>query len=65
MIDLQKTAVILVGYQNDYFSKTGLLHEFIGESIRVNNTLENTVKLIQHLPESVPVIATPIHFTGR
>ena len=63
MIDLQKTAVILVGYQNDYFSESGLLHEFVGESIRVNNTLGNTVKLIQGLPESVPIIATPIHFT--
>ena len=52
-----------MGYQNDYFSKTGLLHEFVGESIRVNNTLGNTVKLIQDLPESIPIIATPIHFT--
>ena len=63
MIDLHKTAVILVGYQNDYFSPSGLLHEFVGESIRVNNTLGNTVQLIEDLPEFVPLIATPIHFT--
>ncbi len=63
MIDVDKTALILVGYQNEYFRQDGLLNEFVEETIRTNHVLENTIDLVQALPESVPIIATPIHFT--
>ena len=58
-----ETALLLVGYQNDYFGETGLLQQVVEESSKVNNTIANTVLTIAHLPEYVPVVTTPIHFT--
>ncbi|MEM9272396.1 MAG: cysteine hydrolase family protein [Cyanobacteria bacterium P01_F01_bin.143] len=57
------TAVILVGYQNDYFDRDGLLHQVFEESSTIHNVITNTVKFIKQLPTSTLVIATPIHFT--
>ena len=57
------TAIILVGYQNDYFGDDGLLHQVVEESSKVNNVIANTVELLNNLPEAVSVYATPIHFT--
>jgi len=61
----EKTAIILIGYQNDYFSDEGILHDVIEESSRVTGVLSNTVKLIEHL-KSTPtlIISTPIIFTS-
>lgn len=60
-----QTAVILIGYQNDYFASTGLLHGVIEDSARVTGTLENTVDLIDRLrPTPVLMVSTPIAFTG-
>lgn len=58
------TALILIGYQNDYFSSNGILHGVIEESARSNKTLVNTVNLLKRLMDtSVLFIATPIVFT--
>ena len=57
------TALILVGYQNDYFAEDGLLHQVVEESSKLNNVVANTVKLLQELPKNFSVYATPIHFT--
>jgi len=57
------TAVILVGYQNDYFDRDGLLHQVVEESSKVNNVISNTVEFLKKLPKSALVIATPINFT--
>ena len=59
----QSTAIILVGYQKDYFAEDGLLHQVVEESSKINNVVANTVSLIKELPESVPIFSTPIHFT--
>jgi len=63
-MDTNKTAVVFIGYQNDYFAKNGVLHEIIEESSRITGVLDNTVALIEHL-KSTPVLmlSTPIAFT--
>jgi nicotinamidase-related amidase len=35
MMTSEKTALILIGYQNDYFAPDGILHAVIEESSRV------------------------------
>lgn len=63
-MEAQKTAVILIGYQNDYFSPDGLLNSVIEASAKVTHALENTVSLLQQLESSdVLIVSTPIFFT--
>jgi len=60
----QSTAVILIGYQNDYFAPDGILHAVIEESARATRVLANTVDLLERLrPTPVLVVSTPILFT--
>jgi nicotinamidase-related amidase len=61
----EKTALILIGYQNDYFAPDGILHAVIEESSRVTGVIDNTVDLIQRLtPTPTLIISTPIIFTA-
>ena len=63
-MDPQHTALVLIGYQNDYFAADGILHQVIEESSRVTGTLANTVDLLERLyASSVIVVDTPIVFT--
>jgi len=63
-IDPSSTALILIGYQNDYFSEDGILHSVIEEVERVNHVLDNTIHLIRQLKGTPTlIIATPIIFT--
>ncbi|MEM0980927.1 MAG: cysteine hydrolase family protein [Cyanobacteria bacterium P01_H01_bin.58] len=58
------TALLLIGYQNDYFSSDGILSSIIEESARSTNTVENTVSLLQSLVNTPTlIISTPIFFT--
>jgi nicotinamidase-related amidase len=60
-----ETALVLIGYQNDYFAEDGILREFVEGHAR-DTTLQNTIKLldaVKELPELL-VIATPIQFTS-
>jgi nicotinamidase-related amidase len=60
----QHTALVLIGYQNDYFSPTGILHGVIEESSKVTNVLANTVHLINCLASTPAlIVTTPIFFT--
>jgi len=63
-MDPKHTALVLIGYQNDYFAADGILHQVIEESSRVTGTLANTVDLVKRL-QSTPllVVTTPIVFT--
>ncbi len=57
----KQTALILIGFQNDYFAPDGILHKVIEDSARVSNVLDNTVDLLEHLRDSnVTIISTPI-----
>ena len=60
----QNTALLLIGFQNDYFSPAGILHGVIEASAKAVKTVENTTRLVQQLVKTpVSIIATPIFFT--
>jgi nicotinamidase-related amidase len=60
-MDLKHTALILVGYQNDYFAEDGILRGVIEEPGRVDEVLKNTLALISRLaPTETTIISTPI-----
>jgi nicotinamidase-related amidase len=64
MESLDNTALVLIGFQNDYFSKDGILHSFIEESFEATQAVKNIVSLLQQLTDtSLPIITTPIIFT--
>ncbi|EKX39365.1 hypothetical protein GUITHDRAFT_76475, partial [Guillardia theta CCMP2712] len=57
-----RTAVVLIGYQKDYFGRDGKLHGVIQASS--DSVLRNTLKIINSLKDtSVLFIETPIIFT--
>jgi len=60
----QKTALILVGFQNDYFAKDGILRGVVEEPNRVDEVLANSLAFIRTaLDAGVTVISTPITLT--
>jgi len=63
MVLAKKKAIVLIGFQNDYFSKDGILYGVVEESLNTLKVLENTVKLIKKTADSVLIISTPIIFT--
>jgi len=61
-MDTSNTALILIGYQNDYFAQDGILRGVIEASCE--EVLKNTLELIEQLRSSeMPIISTPINFT--
>ena len=63
-MNLQKTAIILIGYQNDYFAEDGILRAVIEEPGQTSAVLSNTIALIKRLRLTpVQLISTPIIFT--
>ncbi len=64
-MDLSKTALLLIGFQNDYFAADGILNSVIEESSRVSGVLQNTLELLASAADEFGlVVATPIHFTS-
>ena len=64
-MDPHHTALVLIGYQNDYFATDGVLSRVIEEASRVNGTLTNTIDLLERLGSTpVLIVATPISFTS-
>ena len=58
---LNETAIVFIGFQNDYFSPDGLVRSVIEESDVHNQTLANTIRLIHALKNSpVTMLQTPI-----
>ncbi len=63
-MDAASTAVILVGYQNDYFSEMGILHSALEDNSRVQEVLSNTLSLLETFRDSsMSFVHTPIVFT--
>jgi len=59
------TAMILVGFQNDYFAQDGVLRGVVEDSASVDSVLANTVAFITAMADSgVTMIATPIVLTA-
>ncbi|MBV7314477.1 cysteine hydrolase family protein [Shewanella sp. NIFS-20-20] len=64
-MDIKHTALILIGYQNDYFAKDGILHGALENSEQVGVILDNSLQLISRLLTTEALIAsTPIIFTA-
>ena len=63
-MDPASTALILIGYQNDYFANDGTLADFIEDRERVQDVRSRTIPLVEKcLENEVLVISTPILFT--
>jgi nicotinamidase-related amidase len=61
LMDLKTTAVILVGYQNDYFAQDGILRGVVEEPNRVDSVLQHSLDFIAAMaPTDMTIIATPI-----
>jgi nicotinamidase-related amidase len=61
---MKKKAIILIGFQKDYFSKDGILHAVVEESLTVFNVLDKTVNVIEKaIKDEILVISTPIIFS--
>jgi len=58
----EETALILIGFQNDYFATDGVLHQVIDGPAQL---VANTVDLVERLsPSRVLIIDTPVIFTA-
>ncbi|WP_432474045.1 cysteine hydrolase family protein [Amphritea sp. HPY] len=63
-MDNKRTAVLLIGYQNDYFSAQGILHGALEDSSQVGAVLDKTLQLIDKCQQADILLAsTPIIFT--
>jgi nicotinamidase-related amidase len=62
---MKKKALVLIGFQRDYFDKNGILHNVVEESLQTFNVLENTVNVVEYLKgsEDYLIISTPIVFS--
>lgn len=60
-----RTALVLIGYQNDYFAPGGALRPFIESPERLDGVLDRTVALIESLAGTrAAILAAPIGFTA-
>lgn len=60
-MDPNTTALILVGYQNDYFAPDGILRGVVEEPNRVDRVLADTLAFIRRAaPTAMTIISTPI-----
>ena len=59
-----KTALLLIGFQRDYFDPDGILYSVVEESHRLSGTLEHTIEVIDTIVDSsVTIVNTPIVFS--
>lgn len=62
--DLSDSALLLIGFQNDYFSPDGILHGVVEASSKATGALKNTLALLGSYGEAFgTVVSTPIIFT--
>ncbi len=59
------TAIILIGYQNDYFATDGILQGVLESPDRTRDVLNRTIAMIDTLKDQpITMIATPIIFSS-
>ncbi len=62
--DARKTALVLIGYQNDYFADDGILVGALEDAPWRRAMLKNTVEMLDALvASSMLIVSTPIVFT--
>lgn len=60
-----KTAILLIGFQNDYFAEDGILHSVIEANAIENQVLDHTLKLLEGFRETdalfinLPILFSP------
>ena len=60
----KSTALIRIGYQNDYFANNGILKSVLTGSPTPNDVMSNTIDLLKALESSaMAIFTTPIVFT--
>lgn len=60
----RKTALLLIGFQRDYFDPDGILYSVVEESHRLSGTLEHTIQVIDAIiGTSITIVNTPIVFS--
>ena len=59
---MKNKALLLIGFQNDYFAEDGILKAVVEESSKNSNIVENTVRLINRISDTL-IISTPILFS--
>ena len=65
-MDAKTTAIVLIGYQNDYFSNNGVLHAVVGDTARSIGVLPNTIDMLERLQHTdAMLVTTPIIFTSN
>lgn len=63
-MDAEKTALVLIEYQNDFTSEGGTLHQAVRPVMESNNMLANTVETVAKARElGATIIYAPITFT--
>lgn len=56
-----ETALVMIGYQNDYFAKDGILRGVVEEPGRVDEVLDNSLSFVkQLLDKGATIVSTPI-----
>ncbi len=61
---LAKSALVLIGFQNDYFDEGGSLYTMIEERDVMPDCLQRTMSLIDaFIAAELPVVSTPIVFS--
>lgn len=59
-----QTALVLIGFQKDYFDPNGALYSVVEESLRTSGTLGNTIETIDSIISTdITIITTPIIFS--
>ena len=59
-----KIALLLIGFQRDYFDPDGILYSVVEESHRLSGTLEHTIQVIDAIiGTSITIVNTPIVFS--
>jgi nicotinamidase-related amidase len=62
-MNTRDTALILIGFQNDYFANDGILKDFIDESAQETQALANSLSLVERAAKTdLMMIQTPILF---
>lgn len=58
-------AILLIGFQNDYFADDGILHAVVEGNVKKNRVLENTLRLLESLRDTeahfinLPILFSP------
>lgn len=60
-MDAKQTALVMIGYQNDYFAQDGILRGVVEEPGRVDEVLDNSLGFVRALVDKgATVVSTPI-----